>query len=321
MHPWAALYTAQIAIGMLIWPLLYVDGVKSIFLAAASFAAFAFLTRALWRAEPLFAASPPAFRERYGEWALVTGASAGIGEAFARALASHGVSCVLSARRSERLESLAADLETCYGVKTRVVAEDLSVPAGAQRLAAAIADLPIAILVNNAGVGYAGRFDKLEAARLEQQVVLNCLAPVVLTRLLLPGMQERGRGAVIFTGSVAGLQPLPLHAVYAATKAFDRFVGEALFVELREQGIDVIVLEPGSTATEFQQVAGEIAHAGDPPERVALLALRCLGRQPSVVSGWFNWLRSNLAMRIGPRALTGFIARDVMARQTPPELR
>jgi hypothetical protein len=319
MHPWAAVYTAQIAIGMLIWPLLYVEGFKSVPFAAVSFAAFAYLTRVLWRAEPLFTASPPAFRERYGEWALVTGASAGIGEAFARALASRGISCVLSARRAERLESLAADLETSYGVKTRVVAEDLGAPEGAQRVADAVADLPIAILVNNAGVGYAGRFDKLDVARLEQQVLLNCLAPVVLTRLLLPGMQQRGRGAVIFTGSVAGMQPLPLHGVYAATKAFDRFVGEALFVELREQGIDVIVLEPGSTATEFQQVAGEIAHPGEPPERVVELTLRSLGRQPSVVSGWFNWLRSNLAMRLGPRALVAFVARDVMAKQTPVE--
>lgn len=319
MHPWAAVYTAQIAIGMLVWPLLYVEGWKSVPFAALSFAAFALLTRALWRAEPLFTAGPPALRERYGEWALVTGASAGIGEAFARALARRGISCVLSARRGERLETLAADLEAAYGIQTRVVAEDLADPDGARRLAAAVEDLPIAILVNNAGVGYAGRFDKLEVERLEQQVLLNCLAPVTLTRLLLPAMQERGRGALIFTGSVAGMQPLPLHGVYAATKAFDRFLGEALFVELREQGIDVLVLEPGSTATEFQEVAGEIAHPGEPPEQVVELALSRLGRQPSVVSGWYNWLRSNLAMRVGPRALVAFAARDVMAQQTPPE--
>jgi short-subunit dehydrogenase len=321
MHPWASVYSAQIALGMLIWPLLYVGGVRGFLLAAVSFAAFAALTRALWRAEPLFAAAAPSLRERYGEWALVTGASAGIGEAFARALASRGLSCVVSARRTERLEALAADLETAYGVKTRVVAEDLSHPDGARRLAAAVADLPIAILVNNAGVGAAGRFDKLDLARLEQQVVLNCVAPVVLTRLLLPAMLERGRGAVILTGSVAGLQPLPLHNVYAATKAFDRFLGEALFVELREQGIDVLVVEPGPVATEFQEVAGEIAHPGEPPEQVVELALRSLGNQPSVVSGWFNWLRGNLAMRVAPRALVAYAARDVMARQTPEALR
>ena len=167
MHPWSALYTAQIAIGMLVWPLLYVGGVRSVVFAAVGFAAFAWLTRALWRAEPLFSALPTSLRERYGEWALVTGASAGIGDAFARALASRGISCVLTARRSERLEALAGDLEACYGVKTRVVAEDLSKPDGAHRLAAAVSDLPIAILVNNAGLGGAGRFDKLSLERVE----------------------------------------------------------------------------------------------------------------------------------------------------------
>ncbi|HEX5067209.1 MAG TPA: hypothetical protein VFY49_13905, partial [Myxococcota bacterium] len=102
-----------------------------------------------------------------------------------------------------------------------------------------------------------------------------------------------------------------------ATKAFDRFFGEALFVELRAQGIDVVVIEPGPVETEFQQVAGEIAHPGEKPEDVVELALRSLGRQPSVVSGWWNWLRGNAAMRIGPRALAGFAAREVMAAQTP----
>jgi short-subunit dehydrogenase len=321
MHPWAALYTAQIAIGMLIWPLVYVGGAGSLILAAGGFVAFALLTRALWRAEPLFSALPPSLRERYGEWALVTGASAGIGDAFARALASRGISCVLTARRADRLESLAGDLETSYGVKTRVVAEDLSQPDGASKLAAAVSDLPIGILVNNAGLGGAGRFDKLPLERVEQQVLLNCFAPAVLTHHLLPGMLERGRGAVVITGSVAGMQPLPLHAIYAATKAFDRFLGEALFVELRDKGIDVVVVEPGPVETEFQQVAGELAHPGESPEAVVELALHSLGRQPSVVSGWWNWLRGNAAMRLGPRALVGFAARGYMAAQTPEEMK
>jgi uncharacterized protein len=320
MHPWAAVYTAQVAIGMAVWPLVYRGGVSSLLVAAVAFVAFGLLARALWRAEPLFSAQPVSLRERYGEWALVTGASAGIGDAFARALASRGLSCALTARRAERLEALAGDLEACYGVKTRVVAEDLSKPDGARRLAAAVADLPIGVLVNNAGVGGAGRFDKLTLERVEEQVLLNCLAPAVLTHRLLPGMLERGRGAVIVTGSVAGMQPLPLHGLYAATKAFDRFFGEALFVELRAQGIDVIVVEPGPVETEFQEVAGELVHPGEKPENVVEIALRSLGRQPSVVSGWWNWLRGNAAMRLAPRALVGFAAREVMATQTPREM-
>jgi short-subunit dehydrogenase len=321
MHPWAAVYAAQVAIGMLVWPLVYVGGFGGVAMGLVSAAAFAYLTRMLWRAEPLFAALPPSLKERYGEWALVTGASAGIGDAFARALASRGISCVLTARRAERLEALAADLEAAYGVKTRVIAEDLSAPDGARRLAEKVADLPIGILINNAGVGGAGRFDKLALERIEQQIIVNCLSPAVLMRQLLPGMLERGRGAVVVTGSVAGMQPLPLHNVYAATKAFDRFLGEAVFFELREQGIDVLVVEPGPVETEFQEVAGELAHPGQAPEEVVEIALRSLGRQPSVVSGWWNWLRGNAAMRFAPRSLVGFMARDVMGAMTPEEMR
>jgi short-subunit dehydrogenase len=187
-------------------------------------------------------------------------------------------------------------------------------------LAADVADLPIAVLVNNAGFGYAGRFDKQDEERLRQMIELNCVAPVLLTRRLLPGMQERGRGAVIVTGSVAGRQPLPLHGVYAATKAFDLLFGEALHVELADHGIDVLVLEPGTTATEFQEVAGEIAHEGEPPQDVVRVALEALGRQPSVVSGWGNWLGANVA-RLTPRSFVAFMARDVIEKHTPEEMR
>jgi short-subunit dehydrogenase len=206
-------------------------------------------------------------------------------------------------------------------VQTRVVALDLSQPDAADTLAEAVDDLPIAILVNNAGFGYAGRFDKLDPDRLRDMLNLNCLAPMLLTRRLLPGMQERGRGAVLFTGSIAGRQPLPLHSVYAATKAFDNLLGEALFIELREQGIDVGVIEPGSTETEFQSAAGEIEHAGEAPEDVVALALDTLGRRGTVISGWFNWLRANAAARLLPRQAISAIAHDVVEKQTPPEMR
>jgi uncharacterized protein len=206
-------------------------------------------------------------------------------------------------------------------VKSRVVAADLAEPAEVERLADAVSDLEIAVLVNNAGFGYAGRFDKQDPVRLRDMVQLNCVAPVLLTRRLLPGMLARGRGAIVFTGSVAGRQPLPLHGVYSATKAFDLLLGESLHVELRDAGIDVLVLEPGATATEFQAVAGETEHEGEPADQVVTQALQALGRQPSVISGWWNWLRANAAARLAPRSLTAFLARDVVARQTPPEMR
>src|SRR5271154_6427098 len=229
------------------------------------------------------------YREKYGEWALVTGASAGIGLEFARALAREGMSIVLAARREDRLNLIAAELKEKHRVNTRVVAVDLAAADGADRLADAVADLEIAVLVNNAGFGYAGRFDKLATDRLRSMVVVNCVVPVVLTSRILPGMVKRGRGAVIIVGSVAGRQPLPLHAVCSATKGFDQLFGEGLGGELRGTGIDVLVWEPGPTKTEFQSVGGGGVGGdhGEPAENVVLVAFDALGKQPSVISGWF----------------------------------
>lgn len=261
-------------------------------------------------------------RQRYGDWALVTGASAGIGLEFARALARENVSVVLTARREDRLNALATELCDRYKIETRVVAADLAAVDGADRLASAVADLPIAILVNNAGFGYAGRFDKLNTERLRMMVRVNCEVPVVLTSRILPGMLKRGRGAVIVVGSVAGRQPLPLHAVYSATKGFDLLFGEGLWGELRGTGVDAIVLEPGSTATEFQQVAGESVgpNHGEPPENVVRVTFDALGKHPSVISGWFNWVRANF-VRLAPRSTVVKIAKRVVEGQTPAELR
>jgi short-subunit dehydrogenase len=262
------------------------------------------------------------YRDKYGEWALVTGASAGIGLEFARALAREGMSIVLTARREDRLNTLAGELRAEFHVDTRVVAVDLAAPDGADRLADAVADLPIAFLVNNAGFGYAGRFDKLATDRLRAMVVVNCVVPVVLTSRIIPGMVKRGRGAVIVVGSVAGRQPLPLHAVYSATKGFDLLFGEGLWGELRGTGVDALVIEPGPTQTEFQAVAGESVgqNHGEPATNVVQTALDALGKQPSVVSGWFNFFRAN-AIRLVPRSITAIIAKKVVEQQTPVDLR
>ena len=321
MWPWASLYTAQVAIGMLVWSVNVRGGAVGWLGGLLAALPFAGLAVALWRARESFGRRPRGLRERYGEWALVTGASAGIGGELARALAAEGLSLVLVARREERLHALATELERDHGVATRVVAADLASPEGAPRVLDAVADLEIALLVNNAGVGYAGRFDRQETRRLCEMVQLNCATPVLLTSRLLPPMRERGRGAVIFTGSVSGRQPLPLHALYSASKAFDLFLGEALWAELQGSGVDVLVLEPGSTETEFQQVAEEIPHPGADAREVARAALDALGRQPSVIPGWFDWLRANAAQRLGPRAVVALLAKRVMETQTPPEMR
>jgi hypothetical protein len=320
MATWGAVYVGQIAFGMWLWSVSSIGGLTGSVVGIFPALPFGFLAWLLWSSREHFEAARPNLRERYGDWGLVTGASAGIGAEFARSLARQGVSCVLTARRGDRLRSLADELEKDYEVSTRVIAADLSNEEGARSLCDQVSDLEIGILVNNAGLGYVGRFDKQDTERVVDLVRVNCLAPVLLTSLLLPGMKQRGRGAVILTGSVAGRQPLPLHAVYSATKAFDQLFGESLYVELRDSGIDVLVLEPGSTETEFQEAAGELPHAGEPASRVVEVALDALGGQPSVVSGWFNWARANLASRLASRTLVPYVAREAMRGNTPHEM-
>jgi short-subunit dehydrogenase len=321
MHPWAALYVAQVAASLCIWSVRTAPGFGGWALGVVCLALVGALAVALWRSRSWFQPEPAALAQRYPGWAVVTGASAGIGAEFARQLARAGFSCVLTARREDRLRVLALELEKEHGVATRVAAVDLATLEGPQELAKAVADLEIGVLVNNAGFGLSGRFDKLDAGRLAEMVRLNCSAPVVLTHLLLPGMLERGRGAIVITGSVAGRQPLALHAVYAATKGFDLLFGEALWSELRGRGIDVLVVEPGSTESEFHAIAGELPHAAEPASNVVATALAALGQQPSVISGWFNWLRAHLGQRLMPHSLIALAAHRVTENYTPPEMR
>jgi short-subunit dehydrogenase len=317
MWPWAAVYTGQVAFSMLVWPLLYVGGVRGLLSGLVSGAFFGVVTLALWRSRDLFQRARPRLRDRYGAWALVTGASAGIGREFARALAREGMSVVLTARRADRLEELAAELGSRHGVETRCLALDLEQAGAAEQLGAQVSALEIGVLVNNAGFGGIGPYDAQDPARVRAMVELNCVAPAVVTRLLLPAMRERGRGAVIFVGSVAGMVPMPLHALYSATKAFDNHLGEALHEELRESGVDVLALEPGSTETEFQQKAGERPHPGESAREVVEKALAALGTQPSLVTGWSNWLRANAAVRLLSRPLLLEAVRRATAARLP----
>jgi hypothetical protein len=224
---------------------------------------------------------------------------------------------VLAARREDRLRSLADELEKGHQVATRVVAVDLGVRDGAERLAEAVSDLEIGILVNDAGFGCAGRFERQDRERMRAMIEVNCTAPAILTSRLLPGMRERGRGAVIMVGSIAGSQPLPIHALYGATKGFANLLGEALWGELRGSGVDILAVLPGTTETEFQAVSGELPHAGESAEVVVAKSLEALGRKPSLVPGLLNWLRGNAAIRLLPRSLLTLAARNVMSKRVP----
>jgi short-subunit dehydrogenase len=152
---------------------------------------------------------------------------------------------------------------------------------------------------------------------MRAMVELNCMAPALLTASLLPGMCERGRGALLMVGSIAGSQPLPLHALYSGTKAFANILGESLWGELQGSGVDCLAVLPGTTETEFQAVSGELPHAGESADSVVAKSLDALGRKPSLIPGVFNWLRGNAAIRLFPRSVLALAARIVMSHRVP----
>ncbi|HWD56925.1 MAG TPA: SDR family oxidoreductase [Stellaceae bacterium] len=190
-------------------------------------------------------------------WALVTGASSGIGAALARELARHGHDLVLAARRLAPMEALADELRA-LGAAATVLTADFAVPGGAAALAAELdaRGIAVEVLINNAGLGAFGRFDKIDAARDAEMLQVNVVALTELTRALLPAMLARRSGKIVLVASTASFIPCPHMAVYAATKAYVRSFGEALAEELKGSGITVNVLCPGTTSTEFFAVAG-----------------------------------------------------------------
>lgn len=191
-----------------------------------------------------------------GKWALVTGASAGIGVALARDLAGHGAKLILTGRRRERLESLAAELGA-RGTEVRIAVADLNDPAAPQQLydATEAAGIQVDILVNNAGLGQFGEFYTSPVEQELSQVRVNCEAVVRLSRLFVPRMVERRRGWVLIVASTASFQPIPYLNTYAATKVFDRFFALGLAAEVARFGVKVTALCPGPTESEFFDTA------------------------------------------------------------------
>lgn len=189
--------------------------------------------------------------------ALVTGASAGIGEELARVHAEQGGDLILVARRRDRLDELAAELAAAHGVRVDVIAMDLSKSGAAKRLYAQVSELGLTVdvLINNAGLGAHGCFHESTLARQMQMVQVNIAALTELTHLFVQDMVERGAGRILNVGSTAGFLPGPLQAVYYATKAYVNSFSQAIANELDGTGVTVTVLCPGPVATEFQEVA------------------------------------------------------------------
>jgi short-subunit dehydrogenase len=233
---------------------------------------------------------PDRLRERYGPWAVVTGASSGIGRATAARLAASGLNLVLAARSGAILDRFAALLAAEHGVEVRTVAVDLASETGAIELERATRELDVGLLVAAAGFGTSGSFlDGSLAAELDMLGV-NCRAVVTLCWHFGRRFAARGRGGLVLMSSIVGFQGMPYAAHYAATKAYVQALGEALAVELRPAGVDVVASAPGPTASGFAERAGMRMGQALTPAAVAEGTLAALGRRTTVLPGFLSKL-------------------------------
>jgi short-subunit dehydrogenase len=226
------------------------------------------------------------FLQRYGPVALVTGASSGIGWAFAEELATRGFDLVLSARRTERLEELAAKLKAAHGTKSQLCASDLTQPDAPAKPLAATAGTDIGLVVSNAGFNIRGLFENTDAGQMADMLTVNCHAPMQLAHGFIPRLKARGKGGLVFTSSVEGLIGCPFSTAYSATKALIVGLGEGLWGELRGTGVDVLTLCPGATESEATaRYAEQYAAVPNmqPARDVARLALDNIASGPTFV--------------------------------------
>lgn len=225
------------------------------------------------------------FLDRYGPWAVVTGASSGIGREMALGLAEAGLDLVLVARSQEVLDQLAAELHARYGIKTRVVAADLAPRTGAGAVEAATSGLDAGLLVAAAGFGTSGPF---LGASLEDELEMldvNCRAVLEMSLRFGRRFARRGRGGIVLMSSIVGFQGTPNAANYAATKAYVQVLAEALHAELEPLGVDVLASAPGPTDSGFAARAGMRMGASLQPRDVAHSTLASLGRRSTVLPG------------------------------------
>lgn len=253
------------------------------------------------------------YSEKYGAYALITGASGGLGEQFAKQLAEKGLNLILSARTKEKLETLAKEIRTKYSVQVVVIPADFSNSESTKALVAEIEkrNYEIGLLVNNAGYGSYGLFHELDGANEANMVEVNIKTPTILTSAFLPKMVQRKKGGIIFLGSVGSFQPTPFFANYSATKAWNLLFAESLWAEVKPFGVDVICLAPGYTKTEFQSTAGNSGQAPlggwSEPKDVVKRCLAYLGKKPSTIPGFINWFLA-WSIRFTPRKLAPIVS-------------
>jgi short-subunit dehydrogenase len=246
------------------------------------------------------------FRTGYGRWAVVAGASEGLGEAYAEELASRGLDLVLVARRSELLQSLASSLSTKYAVETKIIVQDLSAPDAAEQIVRNITELEIGLLIYNAAFSAIGPFLDRSLDDHLKEIHTNAFTPLKLIYLLAQQMLERNRGGIVLMSSLSAFQGSAYISTYSATKVFNIVLAEGLWEEWRQHGVDVLVCVSGAVKTP-NYVASEPASTGGlgdmtmTPDQVVREALDSLGKRAYVIPGRVNRLASFVMRHLLPR--------------------
>lgn len=255
------------------------------------------------------------FLDKYGPWAIVTGASSGIGVEFARQLAQRGLNLVLVARRRQMLEDVAAKTAQEFSVECRIVECDLSADGFQQVLFDAVSGLDVGLLVNNAGMNCEGYFYRGDLNRNLQMLNLNTKAPFILAYEFGKQFLNRGKGGIIFTSSISAFHANPYLSHYAATKAYILSLAESMNYELKEGGVDVLALCPGFTKSEMTRGLKDSPFLME-AEPVVKLALDKLGKEAYVVPGALNktqiFLGTRLLSRDGARKFSGNLLKKML---------
>ena len=257
--------------------------------------------------------SDPDFRKRYGPWAVVAGASEGLGRAFATELARRGLNLMLVARKEAALQQTAGELREAHGVETAVLALDMGAPDAIDQIADAVGEREVGFIVANAAFVPIGQFSEIAPADLDQAIAVNCRGTLQLARRFLPPMAARGRGGMVVMASMAGLQGTPMLTTYAATKAFDLVLAEGLWQEFGKHGVHVIgsaagaIADPNLAKVKTKRAPGTLS-----PDAVVSETLAALGKGPRVVPGRTNKFASVLMSRLLPR----HVAVRIMAMNT-----
>ncbi|MCJ8321919.1 MAG: SDR family NAD(P)-dependent oxidoreductase [Colwellia sp.] len=254
------------------------------------------------------------FKQKYGSWALVTGATAGIGAQFSEQLAKQGLNIVAVARNQSNLDALKLKLETKFHISVKTIAADLSKQESNQLIIEQTNELDIGLLVANAGAENNGLFIEIDESDESQLLALNVVSPMILSHAFAKRFVRRGKGGILLLSSLFGYQGVPFVANYSASKAYILTLGEALNVELKPLGVDVTVLSPGLTKTSMTENMtidfNKVPITSHSPEVVAKIGLNALGKKATVVPGLINKIyawENRFIPRTWPVNLFGFL--------------